>query len=74
MKKNQTFRYQMLSRLQSDCEYYLGHGNRSPKVLWALDEKEHIDEMKKIWNELDEKPEWLTMEQIEEYEAKMIKK
>jgi hypothetical protein len=34
------FRYQLLDRLKLDCEYYLGHGNRYPKNLWALDEKE----------------------------------
>lgn len=63
--------YMMLSRLQSDCDYYLGFGNRNPKVLWAGNEEEHIAEMKKIYNELPEKPEWLTMKQIEDYESKM---
>lgn len=71
--KDPTFNYLMLGRLQSDCEYYLGHGNRSPKVLWALDEKEHIDEMKRLWNELDEKPDWLSMEEILDYEKQMMK-
>lgn len=65
------FNYMMLSRLQSDCDYYLGFGNRNPKVLWAGNEEDHIAEMKKIYNELPEKPEWLTMEQIEDYESKM---
>ena len=65
------FNYMMLSRLQSDCDYYLGFGNRNPKVLWAGNEEDHIAEMKKIYNKLPEKPEWLTMEQIEDYESKM---
>ena len=64
----------MLSRLQSDCEYYLGNGNRCKKHLWAGDEKKQIKEMKKLYNELpdDQKPEWLTHEQILDYEKEMI--
>lgn len=62
----------MLSRLVSDCEYYLGNGNRYPKNLWAKSESEQIEEMKKIWNLLEEKPEWLTWEQILEYEKQMV--
>ena len=40
------FKYQLLSRLQSDCEYYLGNGNRNKKQLWAEDEREQIEVMK----------------------------
>ena len=29
------FRYMLLGRLQADCEYYLGFGNKSPHRLWA---------------------------------------
>lgn len=65
--------YMMLSRLQSDCEYFLNHGGRSEKNLWALSVDAQIEEMKNLWNSLPEdgKPEWLTMEQIEEYEKQM---
>jgi hypothetical protein len=70
-KNNQQFQYMMLGRLVSDCEYYLGNGGRNPKNLWALEEKEHISEMKKIYNQLEVKPEWLSMEDIKEYESKM---
>ena len=51
--------------------YYLGYGNRCEKYLWAKDVKSQIAKMKEIWNNLKEKPEWLTMEQILEYEKKM---
>lgn len=30
------FRYMLLGRLQADCEYYLGFGNRNPNRLWGL--------------------------------------
>jgi hypothetical protein len=75
LKRDDTFQYGLLSRTQSDCKYYLGYGNRYNKHLWALDEKKHIDYMKAIWNNFkeDEKPEWLTLEQIEKYEKEMIK-
>jgi hypothetical protein len=65
------FDYMMLSRLQQDCDYYLGYGNRNPKVLWAGNVDDHIEEMKKLWNRVPEKPEWLSMQQIEEYEFEM---
>jgi len=69
-----TFRYQMLSRLKSDCDYYLGNGNRNTKVLWAGNETEQIIVMKQLWNSFShtEKPEWLTWNEILDYEKKII--
>lgn len=70
------FSYMMLGRLQSDCKYYLGYGNRNPKDLYYGDEHKHIDEMKKLYNSFkdNEKPEWLTYEDITSYEKLMINK
>ncbi|BES53114.1 hypothetical protein [Aeromonas phage phiWae14] len=65
------FKYILLSRMKSDCEYFLGFGNRSTRALWAGNVVEQIEGMKALWNSFDTKPEWLTMEQIEEYETKM---
>lgn len=72
------FRYQILSRMQSDCEYYLnaGFGNANtgnPKHLWAGDEVKQVEYMKALYNSFpgDAKPEWLSMEQIEEYGQRM---
>ena len=72
--KEQKFNYQMLSRLQSDCKYYLGNGNCNKGNLWAGEEQKHIDEMKRLHNSFaeDKKPEWLTYEQILEYEKSMV--
>jgi hypothetical protein len=68
-----TFTYMMLSRLASDNDYYLGYGNRSEKNLWAGNVDDQIDEMKKLWNKLpaDGKPEWLSMQDILNYEEQM---
>lgn len=67
------FNYQLLGRLRSDCEYYLGNGNRNVKHLWANNEKEQIEKMKELYNSFsdNEKPEWLTYEQILQYEKLM---
>lgn len=67
------FRYMLLSRLQSDCDYYLNYGNRFPGCLWAGNEQKQIEVMIKLHESFDEdeKPEWLTMEEILEYDKKM---
>jgi len=67
-----TFNYQMLSRLQSDCDYWLGNGNRCDKHLWAGNPKDQIAEMRRIYDLLPEKPEWLTVDQIDQYEKDMV--
>lgn len=66
------FDYQLLSRLQQDCEYYLGAGQRHAKHLWALNEVEQIQKMKELYAGLPEKPEWLTLADIEKYEVEMV--
>ena len=40
------FNYMMLGRLQTDCDYYLGYGNRFAGHLWAGNEQNQIDKMK----------------------------
>lgn len=69
------FRYMLLNRMQTDCDYYLGYGNRCDGRLWARNEKKQIDYMKAIWNSFsdDKKPKWLTYDQILDYEAQMVK-
>lgn len=74
-KHEERFRYMMLDRLRQDCNYYLDYCHRGPNCLWAGDEKRQIQTMKDIWNTFDENdtPEWLTWEDILEYEKKMVK-
>lgn len=69
------FRYMMLSRMKSDCDYYIRMGTHNPKNLWAGDEKAQIENMKALWNSFPEedKPEWLTWEELLEYERKLCK-
>ena len=70
-EKSHEFQYQLLGRLQSDCEYYLGFGNKNPDKLWAKNEIAQIEKMLEIYNALPVKPEWLTREQIYDYSNKM---
>lgn len=72
MKHDPEFKYRLLSRMQADCEYFLGNGGRHPKHLWACTVEEHIEYMKSIWKNLKDKPEWLTYEQIENYQSLMV--
>lgn len=68
------FRYMMLDRLRSDCGYYLNYGNRSANVLWAKDEKDHIDAMKKLFKSFtkEDEPEFITWQDILDFEEAMI--
>ncbi len=76
MSQDNSFSYMFLSRLHSDCKYFLDMGDGSVKVLYHNSVEEHINDMKKRWNELptDGKPEWLTFEEIERLEKEMINK
>lgn len=65
------FKYQLLDRLKSDCEYFLKAGNRNEKHLWAGNVDDQIAKMKELWNSLEEKPEWISMEDIDNYEKEM---
>lgn len=73
LSRDACFRYMLLSRMMSDCNYYLGFGCKSPKRLWAGEEKEQIAYMKAIWNSFpeDAKPEWLSFQEILDYEKQM---
>lgn len=73
LKQDDTFRYRLLSRMKSDCDYYLGYGNRCEKHLWAGSVAEQIQTMKDLHNSFaeGEKPEWLTWDEILKYESDM---
>lgn len=67
-KNKYEFEYMLLGRMKSDCDAHLGVSNRKIKNI-----ESHIIEMKRLWNVFPEsgKPDWLTYEQILEYETKM---
>ena len=66
--------YRLLSRLKADCEYFLGNGNRYERYLYYGSAEKHCQEMENLWNSFsdEDKPEWLTLEQIQDYTARMV--
>ena len=73
-ENNEKFKYMMLDRMKSDCNYFLGFGNRSERSLWSGNATDHIEDMKALYNSFpdNKKPEWLTLDQIKEFENLMI--
>lgn len=68
------YKYMLLDRLKQDCEYFLGNGNGNAEhSLWAKDIDEQIEKMKEIYNSFseEEKPDWITLEDINNYEKRM---
>ena len=63
--------YRLLSRLKADCDYYLGAGGRAEKHLWAGSVEAQITKMRELYDVLPEKPEWLTEQDIDNYESQM---
>ena len=71
-EESDTFKYQMLSRLQSDCEYAI-KTDHSLHNLWGKTVAAHIAYMRKLYNELSVKPEWITPADIDSYEKELLK-
>ena len=74
LHQDKEFRYKLLDRLRSDCEYYLGPGHRKTKHLWAGSVNKQINLMRDLYHSFDitEKPEWITPAKITEYENRML--
>lgn len=70
---DERFNYMLLGRLQTDCEYFLGWGNRLEKYLWAGNAADQIAKMKELYNGFTEKPEWLSYQEILDYEKAMTR-
>ena len=63
--------YRLLGRLKDDCDYFLGAGGRAEKHLWAGNVREQIAKIRELYDALPEKPEWLTLEDIDRYAQRM---
>lgn len=72
-QNDETFRYRLLDRMKTDCNYFLGNGNRLDKYLWAGNVESQIAYMKALYNSFpdDKKPEWISLEDINNYEDAM---
>lgn len=67
IQKPYEFQYRLLDRLKSDCDYWLGNGNRNDKNLWAHSPDAQVEKMLNIFEDLPIKPEWLSREDIYKY-------
>ena len=65
--------YMILSRIKSDCKSYI-NSVRTEKQLWAGSVERQIAEMERRYNELPQKPEWLSMEDIKAMKEDMLQK
>lgn len=76
LKTDETFRYQLLGRMQTDCNYFLGNGDGHNKFLWGGNVETQIAYMRALYDSFpnDKKPEWLSIEDIDNYQKEMIEK
>lgn len=74
-ESGKSYKYMLLDRMEVDCKYFLGFWNRQEKNLWSGSVAEHIEDMRELLNSFagDEKPEWLTMQDINKYAEEMSK-
>ena len=61
------FKYQMLDRWRLDLDYFFGNGNMNESRLWAGDFRTQIDYMERVYDSLEQKPEWLSRDDIKAY-------
>ena len=76
MKNDEKFRYMLLDRMKTDCEYYLGDGNRNKEKLWSRDENDHIKNMISLYRSFGVKgqPEWLSVTDLNYYSRELTSK
>lgn len=79
MTEQDSYNYQLLSRLRSDCDYYLGacaeHGVDmvdAQKHLWAGSVEAQVSKMRELYALLPEPPEWLSADGIDRYARDML--
>ena len=65
------YKYMLLSRMLADCKFFLGHGGRNERVLWAGNVRAQHHCMRYLWNSFEEKPQWLSLEEINDYYQRM---
>lgn len=76
LKTDETFRYQLLGRMQTDCNYFLGNGDGHNKFLWGGNVETQIAYMRALYDSFpnEKKPEWISIEDIDNYQKEMIEK
>lgn len=70
--EDEKFNYMMLDRLRQDCAYAINQ-SKSTRHLWGKTVDAHIAEMRRLYRLVKEKPEWLSLEDIDMYEKELKK-
>lgn len=72
--RSDNFNYQMLSRMKTDLDYFLGNGNRHSKHLYFEDPVQHLNEMDLLYKRLPKngKPKWLTPKEFKDYKKRVL--
>lgn len=70
LSQDETYKYQILGRMQSDCENY----PRSKPHLWGINIDDHITYMTELYKGLKVKPKWISIEQINNYKRHMTER
>jgi len=70
--RTQRHEYMVLGRLVFDCEARINGFTPQSHPLWGVTIESHIAEMRRLWDLLDVKPEWLSIDQIENYETLLL--
>lgn len=70
LSQDETYKYQILGRMQSDCQNY----TQSKSHLWGININDHITYMTELYKSLKVKPNWLSIEQINNYKRHMIER
>lgn len=71
------YEYQLLGRLKMDCNVFIEnekyYNNGDMDKLWNCSIAKHIEKMREVYESLPDfhKPEWCTLENIENYEKEM---
>lgn len=72
LEETTEFKLQLLGRMQEDCKYYLGAGNKQVKNLWSGNVDDQIADMKELYLSIpkDERPDWISVSEINGYSEK----
>lgn len=64
----QKYEYMLLVRLKQDCQYFIENKGGN---LWGITPTSHISKMFELYNQLDEKPIWLSTNEILKFRSDM---
>ena len=71
LEKDNQFNYMVLSRCQSDLDYFFGNGQLYGNHLFYGEVNIHMREMINLWKKLPLKPQWLRATKLIQYKKRV---